>query len=226
VLLAVHIADGVLAWPWLAGGWLALAALVFLGSRGLRNEEAPTIALLSAAFFIASLIHVPLPGVKVHLLLSGLLGMILGWRAALAIPLGLALQALLFQHGGLIVLGANAVVMIVPALFARGLLLLGRRTGWLDRPARRLALGFSIGFLAVLATLVLHFITLALGAQDPENLRLLAQFDFLFHLPILGIESIITMVALDFLWRVKPGVLGIAAGSGAPSTDPVSPNSN
>lgn len=209
-LLAVHIADGVLAWPWLAVGWLMVGALLGVASRRISNEEAPTIALLAAAFFVASQIHLPVPpSSSVHLLLNALLGMILGVRAALAIFLGLLLQALLFQHGGLYALGANATIMILPALLARGLLRLGQHLGWLDRPPWRMALGFGIGFLTVLATLLLHYLTLAYGTQSPENLRRLAQFDFIFHLPILAIESLITMTTLDFVWRVKPGMLGL-----------------
>jgi ABC-type Co2+ transport system permease subunit len=63
----------------------------------------------------------------VHLLLNGLLGLILGWRVALAIPVGLFLQAALFGHGGFTSLGLNCCVMTIPALVIWGLLQLIHR---------------------------------------------------------------------------------------------------
>ena len=119
-LLAVHISDGVLTWPWLAGGF-ALAGL--LARRRLvrvRDEEIPRIALLTAAFFVASLIHVPVGADQRHLLLNGLLGVVLGRRAPLAVLVGLTLQAVLFGHGGFTAIGVNTCVMALPALAPHG----------------------------------------------------------------------------------------------------------
>ena len=67
---------------------------------------------------IASSIRVPLPPSSVHLLLNAPVGVLLGWRAGLAIPIGLTLQALLLAHGGYLVLGVNSCVMSLPALLA------------------------------------------------------------------------------------------------------------
>src|SRR5262245_10589589 len=117
-LWAVHILDGVLSVPVLVGG-LALAALLALvGASRLRDEEVPRLALLTAAFFIASSIRVPVPPSSVHLLLNAPVGVLLGRRAGLAIPIGLALQAALLAHGGYLVLGVNSCVMTLPALGA------------------------------------------------------------------------------------------------------------
>src|SRR5215472_7840694 len=120
MLWAVHIPDSVLTEPWLIGGFIVATALallaVFVGR--LRDEDIPRVALLTAAFFIASLIHVRIPPTSAHLLLNGLLGVILGWQVALAIPIGLFLQAALFNHGGFTTLGINSCVMVLPALLA------------------------------------------------------------------------------------------------------------
>src|SRR5262249_15470636 len=87
------------------------------------------------AFFIASSIHVPIPGSpsSAHLLLNGLVGVLLGWRAALAIPIGLFLQATLLGHGGFLALGVNSFVMTLPALLARWTFVLVERWRWKDR---------------------------------------------------------------------------------------------
>jgi cobalt/nickel transport system permease protein len=115
---AIHIADGVLDWPWLALGFAVAAALALVASWRVREDEVPRIALLTAAFFVASSIHVRLGPTSVHLLLNGLVGVVLGRRAPLAILVGVALQALLIPHGGLTTIGVNATVEMLPALAA------------------------------------------------------------------------------------------------------------
>src|SRR2546430_9024879 len=117
-LWAVHILDGVLSAPILLGGLVVAALLAVVGAWRLRDEEVPRLALLTAAFFIASSIRVPVPPSSVHLLLNAPVGLLLGWRAGLAIPIGLALQAVLLAHGGYLVIGVNSCVMTLPALGA------------------------------------------------------------------------------------------------------------
>src|SRR3954471_8176481 len=130
-MLAVHISDNVLNWPWLLGGFAVAALLALLGSWRIRDEEIPQIALLTAAFFVASSIHVRVGPGSVHLLLNGLVGVLLGWRACLAIPVALLLQYLLLQHGGLYTLGVNSCVMTAPALAAWAVFAgLRRWSGW------------------------------------------------------------------------------------------------
>src|SRR4051812_50102058 len=84
MLLAVHVSDGVLTGPTQAGGFALAAGLIAWSARRVGDGEIPRIALLSAAFFVASLIHVPAGVVKVHLLLNGLMGVVLGRPAGLA----------------------------------------------------------------------------------------------------------------------------------------------
>jgi ABC-type Co2+ transport system permease subunit len=149
MLLAVHISDHVLAIPWLASGFALAAALVFLGARRLQDEEIPRIALLSAAFFITSLIHVRLPPTSVHLILNGLVGVLLGWRACLAIPVALLLQVVFIQHGGYTTLGVNTCVMAVPALAAYYAFHALRRFPWWRHPWFR---SFLVALSAILWT--------------------------------------------------------------------------
>ena len=87
----MHIAEGVLAPPILAlGGALALAGCA-IGLRQLDESRLMPAALLSAAFFTGSLLHVPIGPVSSHLLLNGLLGVLLGWAAFPAITVALIL---------------------------------------------------------------------------------------------------------------------------------------
>ena len=132
-LLAVHISDGVLTWPWPAGGFVLAGLLAAVAMIRVRDEEIPRIALMTAAFFVASLIHVPIGPTSVHLLLNGLLGVVIGRRAPLAVLIGIVLQFALFAHGGFSTIGVNTCTMALPALGAAGLfglLRAGARRPW------------------------------------------------------------------------------------------------
>jgi cobalt/nickel transport system permease protein len=127
---AVHIGGGVLSWPMLAAGFALAAILALAAAWRLRDDEVPRIALLTAAFFVASSIHIKLGPSSVHLLLNGLVGVILGRRAPLAILIGVTLQALLIPHGDLSTIGVNACTETLPALLTGGLFgLLSRLRG-------------------------------------------------------------------------------------------------
>nr|WP_246804727.1 energy-coupling factor ABC transporter permease [Desulfosarcina cetonica] len=97
----MHISDGVLPVSVAIGGYVASAALTVWSARQTRSEEMPKLAVMTAAFFVASLIHIPFGPTSVHLIIPGLTGAILGPSAFLSIGLGLLLQSLLFQFGGL-----------------------------------------------------------------------------------------------------------------------------
>ncbi|MDD3445879.1 MAG: cobalt transporter CbiM, partial [Zavarzinia sp.] len=144
-----HIPDGVLSLPVVAGGWAVAAGMVGVSLRRLTEAAIPGTAVLSAAFFTVSLVAVPDGPSSVHLLLSGLMGLMIGPLTAPAVMIGLALQALLFGFGGLTTLGVNTVNIALPGILA-GLVLapLVRRAG----PVRAGVLAGIGAGLAVLAT--------------------------------------------------------------------------
>ena len=75
-----------------------------------------TVVILFLAFFVGSFVHVPIGLSSAHLILNGLLGAILGWAAFPAILTALLLQAVLFQFGGITVLGVNTFNVAGPAV--------------------------------------------------------------------------------------------------------------
>jgi cobalt/nickel transport system permease protein len=174
-LWAVHISDGVLAAPWWLGGFAGAGLLAAFASWRIREEEIPKVALLTAAFFVASsLIHVRVGPTSVHLLLNALVGVVLGRRAGLAIPVGLALQAALLFHGGFTTIGINSCILVLPALLAWQLFGALHRLPWLRRPWFRASL---VSFSALLWTVSLIYTvvlvsTNPLSALDEENPRL------------------------------------------------------
>jgi len=198
----MHISEGVLSGPVLAGGWTLAAAGTALGLKRLDYDRLMTVAILSAAFFVASLIHVPIGPVSAHLILNGLLGAILGLAAFPAICVALLLQAVLFQYGGLVVLGVNAFDMAFPAVLCS--LVFGpwlRSTG-----TRRSVAAFCCGFFAVLLAALFTAAALALSG---EAFLTTAWAIFLAHLPIMAVEGVITAMAVGFLAKVRPELLSI-----------------
>ncbi len=153
-LFAVHLSDGVVAGPWLVGGWVVSALIVAAACRRIDEAEVPRIGVLTAAFFVGSQVHLPLGGVSAHLLLNGLVGVILGMRAGLAIAVGLLLQSLLFGHGGLTVLGVNVAVYALPAVAAGAACGPLRRSGVVRVPAVRFTLVSAVSAVWLATTVV------------------------------------------------------------------------
>jgi cobalt/nickel transport system permease protein len=195
--VGMHISEGVLSPAVLSGG----AALTMVGTAiGLKKvdyEDIPRVAVLSAAFFVASLIHVPIGPSSVHLLLNGLMGLLLGWPAFPAILVSLFLQSLLFQFGGLTVLGVNTFNVAAPAVLCfylfRGILRQGGVLG---------AVGaFACGFTTVLLTALLTALSLLFTG---EGFLAVAQLVVLAHIPVMVIEGIFTLFAFLYLVKVRP----------------------
>ncbi len=179
-LWAVHISDGILTTEVTLLGFVLAGALALVGLFRLREEEVPRIALLTAAFFIVSLIHIRIGPTSVHLLLSGLLGVILGRKVALAIPLGLTLQMILVAHGGFSTIGVNSCVLVLPALLIGALFRRLYRQEWTSRASiRSVILGMSL--LLWLLGLVFSVALLVTNADRNGELRLDSAKDVTNH---------------------------------------------
>jgi cobalt/nickel transport system permease protein len=203
ILWAVHIPDNLLTEPWVAGGFAGAAALAVFAAWRLREEEIPRIALLTAAFFVASSIHVPLGPSSAHLLLNGLVGIVLGQRAPLAILVGVTLQALLLQHGGTWTIGVNTCDMALPALLARGLYSTLRRFSWTKHAWFRAAL---VAVSAGLWTLTLIYAGLLLAAHAPWHSMAAdpnRATDWTFHPLTLAIVVAIAALAAEVERRLE-----------------------
>ena len=70
------------SWRW---GAVATVAGTAVGLKKLDYNQLPQVALLSAVFFVASLVHVPIGPSSAHLVMVGLLGLVLGWATFPAI---------------------------------------------------------------------------------------------------------------------------------------------
>lgn len=194
----MHISEGVLSWPVLAGGAAIAAAAVGVGLRRLPDERIPVAGLLCALFFVAALIHIPVGIASVHLVLNGLCGVLLGWAAFPVIAAALTLQALLFGFGGLTTLGVNILVMGVPALIAAAAF----RAPWPRSAALR---GAVCGALAIVCGVLL--MALALWLSGGAAFVSLIGMVMLAHLPVIAIEAAMTAAIVGSLQRARPALL-------------------
>jgi cobalt/nickel transport system permease protein len=204
----MHISEGVLSAPVLITGAALTAAGVAVGLRKMANESIPQVAVLTSAFFVASLIRRPLGPSAVHLVLNGLLGLVLGWAAFPAILVGVLLQGLIFQFGGLTTLGINTFIMAAPAiichcLFARGI---AQRNS-----SVAMGLAFSCGFVAVLLSAIFLAASLIFTG---ESFLELAKLLVVAHLPVMVLEGLVAAFCLAFLMKVKPELLGATHATG------------
>jgi cobalt/nickel transport system permease protein len=198
----VHISEGVLSPSVLIAGAALTTAGVSVGLKNLDHEKIPATGILSAAFFVASLVHVPIGPSSAHMILNGLLGLVLGWKAFPAILVGLALQALLFQFGGITTLGVNTLNMALPAVVCYYFFAWGLRLP--DRQVLFTATAFACGACAVFISGVLVGFSLYLTG---EAFLPAAKLVVAAHLPVMFIEGGMTAACALFLRRVKPELL-------------------
>ncbi|MDR2658895.1 MAG: energy-coupling factor ABC transporter permease [Spirochaetaceae bacterium] len=227
----MHISEGVLSPPVLAAGWALTVGGLAFGLKKTAVEKLPETALVSAALFLASLVHVPVGPSSIHLTLLGLAGILLGWSAVPALFIALLLQGLLFQFGGLLSLGVNTAVMGTAALTGSGvyriLLRISSRRGSNTQSnipsnipenippspapeknipvnvsaAKRILPAFMAGFVAVIAGTVLVCAALFFSYGD-----LLAAAAMLFaaNLPLALVEGVISAFIAGFLSKTLP----------------------
>lgn len=192
----------------MTGLWLSVnLGQIQQTSHGDPSRGIPKAALLTAAFFLASSIHVPVPPASVHLVLNGLMGVILGIWTLPAIWVGLLLQAITFGHGGLTTLGLNTLIMGIPAVLA----------GWVFRQGRRLGgegwlpgLAFIAGAMGLGGAVLLFWgivLLSLLGTVNAGSEGLALQGLVLAHLPLMVLEGLVTAGVVMFLRQVRPGLI-------------------
>ena len=199
----MHFSEGVLSAPVLVTGAALTAAGCGIGLNKLDYDRVPQVAILTSAFFVASLIHVPIGPSSVHLVLNGLMGLLLGWSAFPAILIALFLQVLLFQFGGITSLGVNTFNMAFPAIICFYLF------GYAVKQKNNLiSLGaaFGSGFMGVLASSLMVAISLVFTGDPFIGI---AKAVVIAHLPVMIIEGLITRFSAGFLKKLKPELLEV-----------------
>lgn len=211
----MHIPDGVLPLGVSVAGYATTAGATWYSLKKINQKEdpregVPKAALLTAGFFVASWIHIPIPPTSIHLVLNGLMGVVLGYYAFPSILIGLFLQAILFQHGGITSLGVNATMMGLPALIAFFLFQLRIKFKQEDSKIWTTIyafLGGSIGLgLAALIAFALLITTIPSYLDaSVERASILAMT--IGYVPLMVIEGVFTVLVVNFLLKVKPELL-------------------
>jgi len=199
----MHIADGILSVPVIAATSTLAMAGVGIGLAKVDLDDVPKVGVLSAAFFVASLIHINIGPVSVHLMLTGLLGLMLGWASFPALAVALLLQALFFGYGGITTLGANTLSAGMAGIICYFVFLkFVRRDNTASVPF------FVIGCLIGASGIILNvfFLAVTLYLSDTDFLETLIAI-FVAHLPVIFIEAFVVGFILSFFRKVKPELL-------------------
>jgi cobalt/nickel transport system permease protein len=199
----LHAPDGFFSAPVALAMWaiviIVLAVAVRETNRTLDERAIPLMGVMAAFIFAAQMFNFQvIGGTSGHLLGGVLAAVLLGpWAATLVMACVIAVQALIFQDGGLVVLGANIFNMgVIGTLGGYGLYrVLCRVLGGEER-ARIPAAGIA-AWAAVVVASVATALELAVSGTSPLEIALPAMLSI--H-ALIGIgEAIITMAALAFI---------------------------
>jgi cobalt/nickel transport system permease protein len=171
------------------------------------ESKVPLLGVLGAFVFAAQMINFPVgPGTTGHLVGGALLSFTLGPAAAAVVMTAiLAIQALVFQDGGILALGANTVNMAVLGVLA-GYLPFAL---WGHGRFRKLAI-FVGGSLSVLVSALAALSELLLsGVRMPVPVLGLSLALFLVSA---ALEGAITLSIMQVLARIQPASARIERG--------------
>jgi cobalt/nickel transport system permease protein len=216
-VFGLHAPDGFLTIPVALAMWVVtigvLSVAVSRAGRALDERAVPLMGVMAAFIFAAQMVNFPVAGGTSGHLLGGVLAAVLlgPWVATLVMTSVIAVQALVFQDGGFVVLGANILDMgIVGTLGGFAIYTtLCRVLGGEDR-ARYPAAAVAAWFAVMLGALAMS-LQLAASGTSPLVVTLPAMLGV--H-AVIGIgEALITVAALAFIGSVRPDLLTLRDGS-------------
>jgi cobalt/nickel transport system permease protein len=204
----LHIPDGFLNLRVSFVFWLATILIVALAisktNRSLGEKQVPLVGIMAAFIFAAQMLNFPVAGgTSGHFLGGALAAIVLGpWAGILVMTAVVGVQALLFQDGGLLVMGANIFNMgIITAVIGFGLyrLVVAREKG------TRLAVAGVAAWLATMSAALLTSLQLWISGTSRLGVVLPAMLGV--H-ALIGIgEALISVAALTFIERTRPDLL-------------------
>ncbi|MGH2413229.1 MAG: cobalt transporter CbiM [Microcystaceae cyanobacterium] len=208
----MHIPDGFLSLPISLFTWIISIALIALALKRVQSDykerAVPLMGVCAAFIFAAQMINFPIPGgTSGHLLGGTLAGVLLGpWAGTLVMCVVFIVQAVLFQDGGLTVLGANIFNMGLVGTFGGYYLYKAIRFTFGRNTWRGMLMGTAIAaWVSVVVASLIAAIELALSGTVPLKVALVAMLSW--HI-LIGIgEAIITVAAVSFVWRSRPDLI-------------------
>jgi cobalt/nickel transport system permease protein len=195
----LHISDGILTSEVVIITSVISLGFLLYSLKKLKNSNIALVSSMSAIFFIASFIHIPLGPTQIHLVLIGIIGILLGSQVFISILIALLLQATLLGYGGLSSLGANLFIMALPSY----LIYLVVKNGLLNFLSNKLKY-FAIGFLSVFLATIFLALILALAKDE----YLYASYTIIFaNIPAMIIEGLVTLFLINYLKKSIPEYL-------------------
>ncbi|MEV9477021.1 cobalt transporter CbiM [Aliarcobacter butzleri] len=195
----MHISDGIISIEVATVSAVATLAFCVYSFKNLTNEKIALVASMSALFFVTSFIHIPFGVTQIHLMLIGFIGIFLGSLAFISIVIALILQALLLGFGGLSSLGANILVMALPAY----LVYLIFKLEILKRLNEKVKF-FLVGFLGVFISSLLLFSVLVFSKDE---YLAVAYSIIAVNIPTMILEGLVTMFLLLYIKKSMPKLL-------------------
>ena len=210
----LHIPDGFLnlivslvCWAITA---LTLSLAVSRTNKSLGEKQVPLMGIMAAFIFAAQMINFPVAGgTSGHLLGGALAAIVLGpWAGMLVMAAVIAVQGLLFQDGGLLVMGANILNMgLLTAAIGYGLY---RSVANRPRTVKLIVIGVA-AWLSVMAGALAT--ALQLWLSGTSNLQTVVIAMMSVH-ALIGLgEALITVAAVSFILRTRPDLLGEESAS-------------
>jgi cobalt/nickel transport system permease protein len=215
----MHIPDGFVSTGTAAATWLVSAGSVGYAVRRVNQElnerQVPLMGVTAAFIFAAQMMNFAVAGgTSGHLLGGALAAILLGpWAGMLVLTSVLAVQALLFQDGGLLALGANVFNMAVVGVLVGWVAYTAFRRILGDRTRAMMVSGFAAAWLSVFVASLVAAAELAISGTSPWVVVLPAMG--LVHV-VIGIgEGLITVGVLAFLQAARPDLLALRQPSEA-----------
>ena len=215
----MHIPDGFLSTGTSVATWAASAGSVGYAVRRVDRElgerQVPLMGVTAAFIFAAQMMNFTVAGgTSGHLVGGALAAILLGpWAGMLVLTSVLAVQALLFQDGGLLALGANVFNMAVVGVLVGWVVYTGLKRILGDRIWTTMVSGFAAAWLSVFIASLVAAAELAISGTVPWGVVLPAMG--LVHV-FIGIgEGLITVGVLAFLRVARPDLLALRQPSQA-----------
>ena len=204
----LHIPDGFLSFAISIFCWVVTVAILRMAisrtNKSLGEKQVPLMGIMAAFIFAAQMINFPVAGgTSGHLLGGALAAIVLGpWAAMLVMTAVIAVQGLLFQDGGLLVMGANILNMgLLTAAIGYGLY---RATFGSSRSVKLVVAGVA-AWLSVMAGALAT--ALQLWLSGTSNLQTVVIAMLGVHSLIAVGEALITVAALTFIFQTRPDLL-------------------
>ena len=204
----MHIPDGFLSITMAIACWVITILLVRVAvqrtSKSLGEKQVPLMGVMAAFIFAAQMINFPIGlGTSGHLLGGALAAILLGpWGGMLVMTVVIAVQGLLFQDGGLTVMGANILNMgLITSAVGYGLyrMVQGRRH------LLQMIVVALAAWLSVMAGALLTSFEIWLSGNARVEIIVPAM---LFVHALIGIgEALITVAALSFIFYTRPDLV-------------------